>query len=174
MAVAQALQPSGYNPIRDTISALAARGATDRWVMTCALAGLGGCHVVTAMGLRPVRNAGRVALATGGVATILVAALPQPVSGNSVNHTAAAAVAFVALGSWPLFALRRTALAPLLRPSRSVSASLVLLGLVAWFASEVHGGHRGLAERAAAGAQAVWPLVVVVSTRRALTRTVRT
>ena len=53
--LADALQPPGYDPVRDTISALAALGATDRWVMTSALAGLGACHVVTALGLRPAR-----------------------------------------------------------------------------------------------------------------------
>jgi hypothetical protein len=49
-------------------------------------------------------------------------------------------------------------------------ASTVLLGLVLWFAAELHGGERGLAERAAAGAQALWPLEVVVTTRRAFAR----
>jgi hypothetical protein len=41
---------------------------------------------------------------------------------------------------------------------------------VVWFAAELHGGQRGLAERAAAGAQALWPLAVVVTTRRALSQ----
>src|ERR1700719_1348053 len=85
--IAQARQPPGYSPVRDTISALAARGAADRWVMTSALAGLGACHVVTALGLRPARPGGRVVLAGGGVATVLVAAFPQPAHGNSVAHT---------------------------------------------------------------------------------------
>jgi len=35
-----------------------------------------------------------------------------------------------------------------------------------WFAAEIHGGQRGLAERAAAGAQALWPLAVVLTTGR--------
>jgi len=169
-ALAEARQPPGYDPIRDTISALAALGATDRFIMTSALAGLGACHVVTAAGLAPVRRRGRVVLATGGVATILVAAFPQPVHGNSVAHTIAASVAFVALGAWPALAAQRHSPAPLLRRGASVAASCVLLGLVVWFAAEIHGGQRGLAERAAAGAQALWPLAVVVTTRRAADR----
>jgi hypothetical membrane protein len=169
--IAQARQPPGYSPVRDTISALAARGAADRWVMTSALAGLGACHVVTALGLRPARPGGRVVLAGGGVATVLVAAFPQPAHGNSVAHTIAATAAFIALSAWPVVASREPSRrAPLLARVPSVLASGALLGLVVWFAAELHGGERGLAERAAAGAQALWPLAVVVTTRRASAR----
>lgn len=168
--LAAARQPAGYDPIRDTISALAARGASDRWVMTSALAGLGACHVVTAMGLRPARPGGRAVLAVGGAATVLVAAFPQPVEGNSTAHTLAAAVAFGALGVWPIFAARRTPAAPLLGRSPSLTAATVLLGLVTWFVLEVHGDLRGLAERAAAGGQALWPLAVVLTGWRATRR----
>jgi hypothetical membrane protein len=168
--LAAARQPPGYDPIRDTISALAAHGATDRWVMTAALFGLGACHVITAAGLRPVRRRGRAVLAVGGGATMLVATFAQPARGNSVAHTVAAALAFVALGAWPAFAARRGSAAPLLRWAAAASATVVLLGLVVWFAAEIHGGQRGLAERAAAGAQALWPLAVVLTTRRALGR----
>jgi hypothetical membrane protein len=168
--VAQSRQPKGYDPISDTISALAAHGATDRWVMTTALAGVGVCHTVTAWGLRPARPAGRVVLGCGGVATVLVVVFAQPVRGNSVAHTAAAAVAFTSLAVWPVLAARRPSSAPLLSPWVSAAATVVLLGLVVWFAAELHGGERGLAERAAAGAQALWPLALVVTTRRARRR----
>jgi len=169
-ALAEALQPPGYDPIRDTISALAAHGARDRGVMTSALAGLGLCHVVTAAGLRPARRAGRAVLGAGGVATVMVAAFPQPARGNSAAQTVAATVAFVALGSWPVLAARRLSAAPLLTRLASGAAAGLLLALVVWFAAEIHGDARGLAERAAAGAQALWPLAVVVSTRRAFAR----
>jgi hypothetical membrane protein len=165
--LAEARQPPGYSPVRDTISALAARGATDRWVMTSALAGLGGCYMVTALGLRPARRAGRVALLAGGVATVLVAAFPQPARGNSVSHTVAATVAFVSLAAWPVFAARPPRSAPLLTSTTSTAATVVVFGLLVWFAAEIHGGERGLAERAAAGAEALWPLAVVLTTRRA-------
>jgi hypothetical membrane protein len=170
LALAQSRQPPGYNPVRDTISALAATGATDRWVMTSALAAVGACHVVTAAGLRPARNAGRVVLAVGGTATVLVAAFPQPAHGNSVAHTVAATVAFLALASWPVVAVAGRPAGPLLMRAPSTGATVILLAAVAWFALELHGGHRGLAERAAAGTQALWPLAVVVTTRRARAR----
>ena len=54
-----------------------------------------------------------------------------------------------------------------LRPVVSVAAALVLLGLVAWFAVSLGtGGRVGLAERFAAAAQACWPLIAVLSSRR--------
>ena len=57
--VAAAQQRGGLRPGRRArISALAAHGATDRWIMTAALAGLGVCHVVTALALRDRRPRG--------------------------------------------------------------------------------------------------------------------
>jgi hypothetical protein len=41
----------------------------------------------------------------------------------------------------------------------------LMAGLVLWFVAELHGDHRGLAERTAAGTQALWPFVVVITTR---------
>lgn len=166
VTLAESRQPSGYDPIRDTISKLASYGAVDRWVMTSGLAALGICHVITAMGLRPARTSGRLVLGGGGVATVMVAVFAQPAHGNSRAHTAAATVALTALAVWPLFASRRVRWAPLLRRRISVAASVVLVGLVVWFAADLHGGVRGLAERAAVGAEALWPLAVVVTARR--------
>jgi hypothetical protein len=85
-----------------------------------------------------------------------------------VAHTIAATAAFVSLGAWPVFAARRRPCPPLLTQTASVMATVALLGLVVWFAAEIHGGQRGLAERAAAGAQSLWPLAVVLTTRRAV------
>jgi hypothetical membrane protein len=167
LALAQWRQPPSYDPVRDTISALAAHGATDRWIMTSALVGLGLSHMVTAAGLRPARFAGRVVLAVGGGATVLVAIFAQPAHGNSVAHTMAATAAFAALALWPLFAASGRATAPLLVPVPSAVAAAVLVALVLSFVAEIHGGHRGLAERAAAGAQALWPLAVVLTGRAA-------
>jgi hypothetical membrane protein len=149
---AASLQPSGYDAQRDTISALAARGATDRWVMTIGLAVLGTCHLVTAAGLTDAGPVARGLLALGGAATILVAALPQPTPG----HVPAATVAFVALALWP---------APSGVPGPRVArlASVVLVALLGWLVLELHGGELvGLSERAVAAAQALWPLAVAV------------
>jgi hypothetical protein len=107
-----------------------------------------------------------VLLAVGGVATLFVAALPLPNAGSSRAHAFAAGTSFLALGAWPLLAGRRATSNPALRPGSSVVAGGTLLSLVAWFAQELHGSRTGLAERVAAGAQALWPLVVVAFARR--------
>ena len=160
-----AARQTDFSSIRDTISALAAHGANDRWLMTSALAGLGLCHLVTAAGLREARRSGRLVLALGGAATVLVAAFPLPVEGGSARHAAAAGLAFASLAAWPALAWRRDASAALLRPKPALAGALTLIGLVGWFAASLGGAHVGLAERAAAGAQALWPLAVVLSAR---------
>jgi len=166
--LAASRQPTGYNPVRDTISSLAAQGATDRWVMTAALLAVGVCDVVTGAGLNPARWAGRLTLMVGGVATMLVAAFPQPLRGNGVDHTIAATVAFTTLAVWPIMAVRRRAGVAVLSLPFAVCASLVTLGLLTWFTLEIHGSHRGLAERAAALSEVLWPLVVALGARHVL------
>jgi hypothetical membrane protein len=163
--VAAALQPGGYSSITGTISALAGHAATDRWLMTAALAGVGLCHLVTALGLRPAAPAGRALLALGGLATLLVAASPLPKAGSSGAHTVAASISFGALAVWPALARRHGMGTPWgLRAGPAIAASAVLLALVGWFAAQAYGDGSltGLTERVAAGAQALWPLLVVL------------
>jgi hypothetical membrane protein len=165
--VAAARQPDGFDPISRTISALAALGATDRWLMTAALGGVGVSYAVTALGLRDAALPGRVVLGCGGLATVGVAAFPLSDSGESVAHTVAASIAFVSVAAWPAVGGRRgTGVAAGLRRPVARVAAAVLLGLVGWFAVELNGPRTGLAERVAAGAQALWPLAVVLTDRR--------
>ena len=160
--LAASRQPS-FDPTQETISALAATPATDAWIMTAGLALTGLAHLVTAAGLRPAPRAGRALLALGGAATLAVAALPSDVAPRA--HGIAATIGFGALALWPAFSTRPTGV---LRPAVSVTASVALVGLLAAFGAELaRGGDAvGLTERALAGAQALWPLVVVVALRR--------
>ncbi|MFG2037113.1 DUF998 domain-containing protein [Dactylosporangium sp. NPDC048998] len=171
--LAAALQPGpsvqreGYDSLRDTISALAGYGAAHRWVMTLALLGVGACHLATARGLRPLATPARVMLGVGGAATVLAAAFPLPAAGTSGAHQTAATVAFVCLALWP--ALWRHAGGEPARPPVSVMvpATLVMVALVLGFTAALGAGVlAGLAERLAAGAQAVWPFVTVLLLRR--------
>ena len=172
--VAAAVQPTHFDAFMRTISELAARDTPQRWLMTVALVGVGLSHLATACALGSAGSAGRVVLGLGGLSTLLVAAFPLPGGGRSSStHTAVAAVAFLSLAVWPAFASARPrvpgrTLAVLLRPQTSAVATCTLLLLLAWFfVEQLVGGQRvGLAERFAAGAQALWPLAVVVSVRR--------
>jgi hypothetical membrane protein len=169
--VAAAIQPQPFDSRRETISQLAALGMPHRFVMTVALAGLGLCHIVTATALRPVATAGRSILALAGLATALVATNPLPRQGGSALHTATATVSFVGLSLWPALAspagTRRRGPTVLGRPL-SLAAAAVLTALLLWFFLTLQSGspQLGLAERMAAGAQALWPLAVVVALRR--------
>lgn len=166
--VAAMLQPASYDPRRDTISALAARGAADPWVMTAAIAAVGACYLVTALGLGPVRRVGRLALAGGGVATLSIAAFPTPLHGYSGPHAVAVIAASATMCAWPVLAAHRRHHAPLLRIGPNVAASAVTFGLMMWFLFEINGGELGLAERCAAVAPALWLFPVAFGARRAL------
>ena len=160
-------QPHSYSQIADTVSALAAPGAADRWVMTATFLVVGACDAITGFALRPARSLGRLILMGGAVAGVLVAANPElPGTRFPLPHMICAAAGCVALVTWPAAAWRRGPSVPWgLRPAVSAGAVAVLLALLAWFAVELitAGGQVGLAERVFGAGQALWPLAVVAS-----------
>jgi hypothetical membrane protein len=170
---AATLQPPSYDAVRDTISQLAKQGATDSWIMTIALAGVGVCYMLTALGLRPAYPAGRVLLAGGGVATLLIALFRQPRHGYSVSHELAVIAAAVTCCTWPAFGWRRLHPPLLLARTPGLLAAGVSLALAAWYGLESHGALLGIAERCAAAAPPLWLLAVVVTTRHVLAQTNR-
>ena len=140
--VAASMQPQ-FDPVSDTVSALAAEGTPDRWVMSLTFVAVGVCYVITALALRPAGTAGRLILICGAVAGMLVAANPER-PGD--------------VYPWGL------------RPAVAAAAVAVLFGLVLWFGAELitGSGQAGLAERAMGIAEALWPLAVVLSCCRPL------
>lgn len=169
---AAGLQPHPVNPVAETVSALAAVGAADRWVMTLTFVLVGACDVITGLALRAAGTPGRLILIAGAAAGMLIAANPEhPGTSFPVPHMVCAAAGAAGLVAWPAGAWRRGPSVPWgLRPAVSAAAVAVLLGLVAWFAVELisFGGQAGLAERIFGAAQALWPLLVVVSCRVAI------
>jgi hypothetical protein len=164
---AASLQSRPYDPVADSVSVLAGTGATDRWVMTLAFAVAGACEIVTALALRPARTAGRLILASGGMAGIGVAASPVRMGGGApVTHVTWAAIGLGALVVWAAAAARNGPAVPwALRLEVSVPVAIILLSLLAWFGAELiaSGGHAGLAERMLGEAQSAWPFVAVMS-----------
>ncbi|MGP3983746.1 DUF998 domain-containing protein [Streptomyces sp. KR80] len=163
--IAALLHGPGYDPATQTISLLAADGASGRAVMTGAVVALGACHLVTAWGLRAAALAGRVALGAGGVSAIVLALSPQPSSGGSVEHGAVVGVGFTLLTVWPVLAADRTGAAPWgLRPAPSILAGVLMWIGATWFLIELQAhGAAGVAERVVTFAQSLWPFVVVAS-----------
>ncbi|MDG6109514.1 DUF998 domain-containing protein [Dactylosporangium aurantiacum] len=165
--VAAALQPAGFDPLRDTISALAGHGAAHRWVMTVALLGVGVCHCVTAAALRPLATPARVMLAAGGAATVLVAAFPLPRTGSSGAHQLVATLAFACLAVWPALSRVPGGSPQPVPPALMRAGAAGLVILVGLFCAALAAGVLvGLAERLAAGAQSLWPLTTVIVLRR--------
>ena len=164
--LAAGLQPR-FDPVTDTVSALAAQGATDRWVMTLTFLVVGVCYVITALALRPAGTPGRLILIMGAVAGMLVAANPER-AGDAYpwGHIIWASIGIVCVTTWPAGAWRRGPAVPwALRPAAAAAAVAVLLALLGWFAAELitGSGQAGLAERVTGVAQAAWPLAVVLS-----------
>ena len=166
--IAASLEGPAYDPVTQTISVLAAYGAAGSWVMTGALLAVGACHLLTAWGLRAAATAGRVALAGGGVAALVVAMLPAPSSGGSLRHGSVAAVGFALLALWPLLAAVGGRAVPwALRPAASAAATALMVVGAAWFLVETQRhGVAGVAERVVTVLQSVWPFVVVTSCLR--------
>jgi uncharacterized protein DUF998 len=166
--VATSLQPRSVDPMAETVSALAAVDAAERWVMTVTFLAVGVCYIATGLALRPAGAAGRLILVAGAGVGMLVAAFPQPADGGSLLHAIWASAGLCALTVWPAAAWRRGPGVPwALRPAVCAIAATMLVLLLAWFAAEVvtGGGHAGLAERVLGVAQAAWPLTVVLSCR---------
>jgi Protein of unknown function (DUF998) len=161
------LRPGRFNQVRQSVSALAATGVPDRWVMTLVFVLVAICYILTALALRPAATAGRVALIAAGVSGLVVAASPEPSNGQfSGRHAIAAAFGFGLLAVWPLLASRPGPGVPWgLRPKVALGIFFAFLILLAWFVVQLTtgGGDLGLAERALGVVQVFWPVTVVLS-----------
>jgi hypothetical membrane protein len=159
------LEEPGYNPVTQTISVLAAGGRSGHWVLTGTLITVGACYVATAWGLHAAKLAGRLFLAGGGIAAILLTVFPAPRTGGSPSHGAVVGVGFTLLALWPVLATRRGRRTPWgLRFVPSVVMSVLMWIGAAWFLVEVQWyDAAGVAERVVTSVQAIWPVVVVAS-----------
>jgi hypothetical membrane protein len=158
----------GYDPVRQTISELAAVDAPTRVFTTIVfvLAGLG--HLVTVSFARGIGPVGRVAYLLGALGSLAVAIFPLPAGGGrSVAHNTAAIIGFVLLAAWPLLGMRFGRDYPrLVRPVGAVLSTVVLTVFCLWFLivwTSTSIGYVGLVERLAAGAESLWPAVVVTA-----------
>lgn len=134
--VAQGAQPPGvYDPVGQTISTLAGRAATDRWIMGAALVTIGVLYLLMAAGLRRVPGSARVVLGAGGVAVIVAALAAQPAQGSSTVHTTGTVTAAIAFALWPLPLVADRRLDPGLRRG-SLVAVAGMLALLAWLCAQ--------------------------------------
>lgn len=156
-----------FDQVKQSVSALAATGVPDRWIMTLAFVLVAACYIATALALRPAATAGRLTLIAAGLSGLIVAGSPEPSNGQfSGRHAVAAALGFALMAVWPLLASRVGPGMPwALRPAISLIPFAANVLLLSWFVLELTtgGGDLGLAERALGVVQVFWPLVVVLS-----------
>jgi hypothetical membrane protein len=165
--IAGALQPPSYTPIRETVSVMAGQAGTDRWVMTSALLAVGCCHLVTAAGLAGARPAARLLLVVAGLASIGIAASPEPAHGSTPRHLAWTALGAVTIAVWPAFTARRAPRPRILSARGSAAVTVAFVALLGWLVLETQGGSMvGLAERLMSSVLTCWPFAVAVALRR--------
>ncbi len=170
--LADALQPVSYSPVRQTVSVLAGYGGTHRWIVTSALFVVGGCELLTAAGLAGVRAFARLLLVVAGLASVGIAACPEPAHGSTPAHLAWTALGAVVIAVWPAFTARPGASSPVILSARGCAAvTAVFVALLGWLAIETQNGSLlGLAERLCSLIQTSWPFVVALVLWRATSR----
>jgi hypothetical membrane protein len=166
--VADAVQPASYSPVRKTVSVLAGHAGTDRWIMTGALFLVGGCQLVTAVGLAGLRVQARILLAVAGLCSIGIAASPEPVLGSTPQHLAWTALGAVVIAVWPALVARRAPPRPLILSSYGCAVvTAVFIALLVWLVIETQGGSDlGLAERLFLSVETCWPFIVAIALRQ--------
>jgi hypothetical protein len=139
---------SGYSPVEDAISRLAAVNAPTRWVMTAGFVCFGVAVPAYSLALRNA-IAGRAWLAATvtGLATLGVAAVPLDVSTTTdLIHGGFASVGYAALALTPLLAAGPLAA----RGYRRAAAASRVVGVLsgACLAATIFGSANGLFQRA--------------------------
>lgn len=162
------LQGGGYDAVDQSVSFLAGYGARDRYLMTAALVVVGCSHILTACGLRGVRPTARWLLALGGTTGILVAALPEPDGGSTLEHVVAASIGAVLLTMWAAFvgSNHYSWPSPLSVGVSAIATAAIAFSVLVLFAAAQAGTGLGLTERICTALQALWPLVIVLALRR--------
>lgn len=166
--VAGAQQPATYSPVRQSISTLAGYAGTDRWIMTAALFGVGLCYLITAAGARTAPAPARILLALIGLASIGIAARPEPAHGSLTGHMVCTIIGAALLAVFPaLFARCRRPRSFVLSGRGSITTTAIFLALVAWLAAaDLTNGMVGAAERVVGSIEPAWPLAVVLALRK--------
>lgn len=156
----------GYDPIRRTISDLAADDSPVQAIQTSFFYLGATLTIIGAIYARALALPGRIVLLGAGLATYALAFFTTPSQvGHSDAHRIAATISFVLMSAWPLFSMRfDRRYAWVLRPVGAISATLVLTLISVWFLIswlDPNSGNVGLTERVIVTAQVVWLSITV-------------
>lgn len=169
--IAGSLWP-GYDPIRKTISDLAADDSPVQAIQSAFFILGGTLTIIAAIFARTLATPGRVALFGAGIATYALTYFSTPSQdSHSDAHRISAIISFVLMSAWPLLSMRRGTDVPwVLRPLTSIASTLVLTAISIWFLAtwtDPNGTIVGLSERVIVTAQVLWLSFVVLSSWRA-------
>jgi hypothetical membrane protein len=151
----------GYDPIRQTISDLAADDSPVQGVQTSFFFLGATLTVIGAIYARTFAMPGRVVLLAAGLATYALAIFTTPSqTGHSDLHRLSATISFILLSAWPLFAMRFDKRYPwVIRPAAAVSATAAMALMSIWFLTtwlDPAATNVGVAERVIVTAQVFW------------------
>lgn len=164
-AIAGSLWP-GYDPIRQTISDLAADDSPVQWIMSSFFILGGTMSLFAAVSAKVLALPGRLAIFVGGLATYGLTVFTTPSqTGYSTAHRVFAIISFILFSAWPLLAMRfKKNYPPVIRPVASVLATVIFTVISIWFLStwtNPQATNVGIVERVIAVSQ-TWYLASVV------------
>lgn len=163
--IAGSLWP-GYDPIRKTISDLAADDSPVQWIQSSFFILGGTLSLLAAVYARSLAMPGRVIIFLGGLATYGFTYFTTPSQdGHSDMHRYFAIISFVLFSAWPLFSMRTSKSYPwVLRPVGAIVATLGFTVISLWFLStwtNPESTNVGLVERIIATAQTTYLSAVI-------------
>lgn len=151
----------GYDPIRKTISDLAADDSPVQAIQTSFFFLGATLTVIGAISAKSLALPGRITLLLAGFATYALAIFTTPSqTGHSDAHRIAASVSFVLMSAWPVLSMRFDRRYPwVLRPAGAIGATIGLTLISLWFLStwlDPNTTLVGLSERVIVTAQVLW------------------
>ena len=156
----------GYDPVRQTISDLAANESPVQLIMSSFFVLGGVLTLIAAIHGRTLAMPGRVALFVAAICTFGLTIFPTPLIGYSIEHRVFAISSFVLSAGWPLLAMRKRADAPwIIRPTASIIGTALQTVLALWFLSSWTDPTNmtvGVWERVVAVSQALYVSVVLI------------
>ena len=158
--ISGALWP-GYDPIRKTISDLAADDSPVQAIQTSFFFLGATLTVVGAISARTLALPGRITLLLAGIATYALAIFTTPSqTGHSDAHRIAASISFVLMSAWPLLSMRFDRRYPwVVRPAAAIGSTIGLTLISLWFLMtwlDPNTAVVGLSERVIVTAQVLW------------------
>ena len=156
----------GYDPVKQTISDLAANESPVQGIMSAFFVLGGILTLVAAVYAKTFAMPGRVALFVAAICTFGLTIFPTPLVGYSIWHRIFAISSFVLSAGWHLFAMRTRKDAPwILKPPAAIIGTALQTALALWFLStwtDPNANDVGVWERVVAVSQSLYVSVVVI------------